>query len=247
MPTGMPALLAAVSLIPFLSCAITPPRLYQRQQGGGHGPLRLYSRTARRPRLRRALLVLRPRRRTGHRGTAGGPGPRRHGAGGGRLRLAGAGEPGGPDHRQGALPRRLGQPGYPGGGPSAVRRRGAPGARRPAGPAAQHRTGWLRPRIEHAMLAPSLANSGTGSPAGPTRKNPQEASMARATARHILVDSKEKCEALKAEIEGGRDFAEVARENSSCPSSRQDRKSTRLNSSHVRISYAVFCLKKKKK
>src|SRR3989442_8359581 len=28
---------------------------------------------------------------------------------------------------------------------------------------------------------------------------------------------------------------------------RGDRKSTRLNSSHVRISYAVFCLKKKKK
>src|SRR3989442_6355634 len=27
---------------------------------------------------------------------------------------------------------------------------------------------------------------------------------------------------------------------------RADRKSTRLNSSHVRISYAVFCLKKKK-
>src|SRR5215813_15094331 len=30
-------------------------------------------------------------------------------------------------------------------------------------------------------------------------------------------------------------------------SRRRDRKSTRLNSSHVRISYAVFCLKKKKK
>src|SRR5690554_7745930 len=29
--------------------------------------------------------------------------------------------------------------------------------------------------------------------------------------------------------------------------SKLDRKSTRLNSSHVRISYAVFCLKKKKK
>src|SRR3989442_15426165 len=29
--------------------------------------------------------------------------------------------------------------------------------------------------------------------------------------------------------------------------SHSDRKSTRLNSSHVRISYAVFCLKKKKK
>src|SRR3989475_4279877 len=30
-------------------------------------------------------------------------------------------------------------------------------------------------------------------------------------------------------------------------SERQDRKSTRLNSSHSQISYAVFCLKKKKK
>src|SRR5690606_40525197 len=28
---------------------------------------------------------------------------------------------------------------------------------------------------------------------------------------------------------------------------REDRKSTRLNSSHVKISYAVFCLKKKNK
>src|SRR5690349_22232933 len=35
-----------------------------------------------------------------------------------------------------------------------------------------------------------------------------------------------------------------------CPSATSptiDRKSTRLNSSHVEISYAVFCLKKKKK
>src|SRR5436305_12087846 len=30
------------------------------------------------------------------------------------------------------------------------------------------------------------------------------------------------------------------------PRAARDRKSTRLNSSHVRISYAVFCLKKKK-
>src|SRR5690554_7569445 len=34
-------------------------------------------------------------------------------------------------------------------------------------------------------------------------------------------------------------------ENAAYPSG-LDRKSTRLNSSHVRISYAVFCLKKKK-
>src|SRR5688572_33443856 len=31
------------------------------------------------------------------------------------------------------------------------------------------------------------------------------------------------------------------------PASTRDRKSTRLNSSHSQISYAVFCLKKKKK
>src|SRR5437773_5787087 len=31
------------------------------------------------------------------------------------------------------------------------------------------------------------------------------------------------------------------------PLERADRKSTRLNSSHITISYAVFCLKKKKK
>ncbi|MBK5226348.1 MAG: peptidylprolyl isomerase, partial [Thermoleophilia bacterium] len=41
--------------------------------------------------------------------------------------------------------------------------------------------------------------------------------MARASARHILVDSEEKCEELKNEIQAGADFAEVAKQNSSCP------------------------------
>ncbi|SEK66443.1 peptidylprolyl isomerase [Halomonas daqiaonensis] len=45
--------------------------------------------------------------------------------------------------------------------------------------------------------------------------------MTKASARHILVNSEEKCKELKAEIEGGRDFAEVAREHSSCPSGKQ--------------------------
>ncbi|WP_252271253.1 peptidylprolyl isomerase [Pseudomonas subflava] len=44
--------------------------------------------------------------------------------------------------------------------------------------------------------------------------------MARATARHILVSSEAKCNELKAAIEGGADFAQIAKENSSCPSSR---------------------------
>ncbi|MGM0983337.1 MAG: peptidylprolyl isomerase [Pseudomonadota bacterium] len=45
--------------------------------------------------------------------------------------------------------------------------------------------------------------------------------MTKASARHILVDSEAKCNELKSEIEGGRDFAEVAREHSSCPSGKQ--------------------------
>src|SRR5690606_40942312 len=40
---------------------------------------------------------------------------------------------------------------------------------------------------------------------------------------------------------GGEGFIHEA----SPPQKREDRKSTRLNSSHVKISYAVFCLQKK--
>jgi peptidyl-prolyl cis-trans isomerase C len=42
--------------------------------------------------------------------------------------------------------------------------------------------------------------------------------VARAEARHILVDSEEKCESIKQEIENGRDFADAAKEFSTCPS-----------------------------
>ena len=45
--------------------------------------------------------------------------------------------------------------------------------------------------------------------------------MARATARHILVSTEEQCLELKKEIEAGKDFAEAAREFSSCPSGQQ--------------------------
>src|SRR5256885_5585649 len=38
-----------------------------------------------------------------------------------------------------------------------------------------------------------------------------------------------------------------SRRDPACRICRPDRKSTRLNSSHLVISYAVFCLKKKKK
>jgi peptidyl-prolyl cis-trans isomerase C len=42
--------------------------------------------------------------------------------------------------------------------------------------------------------------------------------MAKAQARHILVDTEEKCNDLKQKIADGADFADVARDNSSCPS-----------------------------
>src|SRR5690554_7676595 len=45
----------------------------------------------------------------------------------------------------------------------------------------------------------------------------------------------------------GRDVKSMVEEIQQKLETEVDRKSTRLNSSHVRISYAVFCLKKKKK
>src|SRR5437667_2247729 len=53
------------------------------------------------------------------------------------------------------------------------------------------------------------------------------------------------CECSAASISSSRDTECSKRRRSSIR--RLDRKSTRLNSSHITISYAVFCLKKKKK
>ena len=59
--------------------------------------------------------------------------------------------------------------------------------------------------------------------------------------RHIALGSPTSCESHS--VEGIEDFnlLDFAMQIAS------DRKSTRLNSSHANISYAVFCLKKKKK
>src|SRR5690606_40992771 len=81
--------------------------------------------------------------------------------------------------------------------------------------------------------------------------NPAAAPESALTAEQLTVDVL---------IDGGEcstieNFELTDNTNSSFPNAnrswgyfeRGDRKSTRLNSSHVKISYAVFCLKKKKK
>jgi len=63
------------------------------------------------------------------------------------------------------------------------------------------------------------------------------------------------CFLLKAEEDTREDWADLSWKSESCLMTgggigvdySTDRKSTRLNSSHITISYAVFCLKKKKK
>lgn len=42
--------------------------------------------------------------------------------------------------------------------------------------------------------------------------------MARAEARHILVNSETEAQDLKKQIEGGADFADLAKKHSQCPS-----------------------------
>ena len=45
--------------------------------------------------------------------------------------------------------------------------------------------------------------------------------MTTASARHILVSSEETCADLKKKIEEGSDFADVAKEHSTCPSGKK--------------------------
>src|SRR5699024_1192816 len=79
-------------------------------------------------------------------------------------------------------------------------------------------------RFVHGLWPPLSSPSGTGTPSAP------------ASGEHTTVR------------EPTRIHRRCRGDLSPAPPSRQypDRKSTRLNSSHVSISYAVFCLKKKK-
>src|SRR5439155_14662173 len=91
------------------------------------------------------------------------------------------------------------------------------------------------------------------------RERERERDLPRAVHRHVLHHA---CRedvlteagvlelgegALDARLQGvgGGHGRKATQESSRGATSRPDRKSTRLNSSHVAISYAVFCLKKK--
>src|SRR2546422_6183127 len=62
--------------------------------------------------------------------------------------------------------------------------------------------------------------------------------------RSVGIDPPQEGQAVQPGRDGGAQEAKGQRLPN--PADRQDRKSTRLNSSHGYISYAVFCLKKKR-
>jgi peptidyl-prolyl cis-trans isomerase C len=83
------------------------------------------------------------------------------------------------------------------------------------------RTKWSASINTDKKLLPEAALAGSIRPLSlNTQNHLRKQSMAQATARHILVDTETKCEELKKDIEGGQDFAEVAKKHSSCPSGR---------------------------
>src|SRR5437899_9764050 len=68
-----------------------------------------------------------------------------------------------------------------------------------------------------------------------------------------LLRPRDRCDLRRRRRRGGREscaegcgLPQLVSRPVRSPGKRQDRKSTRLNSSHLGISYAVFCLKKKK-
>src|SRR3712207_8334331 len=60
----------------------------------------------------------------------------------------------------------------------------------------------------------------------------------------VRVDAERRAPDARDRVAGLHGLARRLRQRDDAP--RRDRKSTRLNSSHANISYAVFCLKKKK-
>src|SRR5207302_9600610 len=84
----------------------------------------------------------------------------------------------------------------------------------------------------------------------PTRRSSDLPKQPQTAGRESEAQSEESAIMTgRVQVDLQRAFQEIAEFNRTLERSLEveDRKSTRLNSSHVKISYAVFCLKKKKK
>src|SRR2546430_13550922 len=88
----------------------------------------------------------------------------------------------------------------------------------------------------------TLFRSRTMTPAAPAAPPPMQERLLQTTERTRL--QRRQFSALSA-ASLGLGLARPAVAQGAAPINRQDRKSTRLNSSHSQISYAVFCLQKK--
>src|SRR5690349_23645633 len=100
-------------------------------------------------------------------------------------------------------------------------------------------------RLGRVMCA-MCVNSCTERISGQLRESPMVLRGSGGVGQTMIDGDSRKGHAEPLETEYGSVTSTVTRLRGRLPTS-LDRKSTRLNSSHVEISYAVFCLKKKKK
>src|SRR5690625_5934194 len=101
-------------------------------------------------------------------------------------------------------------------------------------------------QLTHAGRFSKISLQDFGVVYGPSEmnlKSPVEHTVLSMTKRKIKHVITQYADATRRAIQAGFDGVEI----SGAQRLLIDRKSTRLNSSHVAISYAVFCLKKKKK
>src|SRR4051794_41351365 len=80
-----------------------------------------------------------------------------------------------------------------------------------------------------------------------TRRPPRSTLFPYTTLFRSLEDVKAACEFRRKRFDAGLGWITGPKEFGGRELTPADRKSTRLNSSHPSISYAVFCLKKKKR
>src|SRR5690242_21223639 len=100
------------------------------------------------------------------------------------------------------------------------------------------------PRPTRSTLFPYTTLFRSGVEVGEHQRIGEEDRVVEKRLRHHQTQAHQGTAALDTK-KSMRDLGQRSRAPHAKPDHRQDRKSTRLNSSHMSISYAVFCLKKK--